>query len=182
MKYLFPQAWVVGVRYQARTRPALRPTKPPIQWVPGSLSPGVKQQRLGTDHSPPSSAEIKNSGVIPPTPPNAIMASIVIGWACVAAVNLISVNPGGKFYLCKYSEWGKGNSLRIRILLWYLDAQELLSFPALETGWCRFVSMPATCPVHSHLVTSPTYESRYIVFSFHLSLLSQQNELKCTVN
>jgi hypothetical protein len=27
------------------SRPALRPTQPPIQWVPGVLSPGVKRGR-----------------------------------------------------------------------------------------------------------------------------------------
>jgi hypothetical protein len=45
------------------SRPGLVPTQPPVQWVPGLLSPGLK---LGwgpgrdADHSPPSSAEVKN--------------------------------------------------------------------------------------------------------------------------
>jgi hypothetical protein len=43
---------------------ALRPTQPPIQWVPGTVSMGVKQERHEADHSPPSSAEVKNSGAI----------------------------------------------------------------------------------------------------------------------
>jgi hypothetical protein len=33
----------------------------------GSFS-GVKQQRLEADHSPPSSAQIKNGGAVPPLP------------------------------------------------------------------------------------------------------------------
>jgi hypothetical protein len=43
------------------SRPALGPTQPPVQWVPGILTPGVKT-RLGrdADHSPPSSAEVVN--------------------------------------------------------------------------------------------------------------------------
>jgi hypothetical protein len=43
------------------SRLALRPTQPPVQWVPGVLSPGVKA-RPGrvADHSPPSSAEVVN--------------------------------------------------------------------------------------------------------------------------
>jgi hypothetical protein len=32
---------------------ALRPTQPPIQWVRGALSLGVKQPRREADHSPP---------------------------------------------------------------------------------------------------------------------------------
>jgi hypothetical protein len=38
---------------------ALGPTQPPIQWVPAALSLGVKQPVCGADHSPPSSAEVK---------------------------------------------------------------------------------------------------------------------------
>jgi hypothetical protein len=42
------------------SRPALRPTQPPIQWVPGDVSLGVMQSGCESDHSPPSSAEVKN--------------------------------------------------------------------------------------------------------------------------
>jgi hypothetical protein len=35
------------------------PTQPPIQWVPGDLSLGVKRPGREADHSPPSSAEVK---------------------------------------------------------------------------------------------------------------------------
>jgi len=38
------------------SRPALGPTQPPIQWVPGALSLGIK-----SDQSPPSSAEDENA-------------------------------------------------------------------------------------------------------------------------
>jgi hypothetical protein len=52
--------------FSIASRPALRPTQPPIQWVPGAFSPGVKQQALEADHSPPSDARVKNGGAIPP--------------------------------------------------------------------------------------------------------------------
>jgi hypothetical protein len=43
------------------SRPALGPTQPPVQWVPGVLSPGVKARPgRDADHSPPSSAEVVN--------------------------------------------------------------------------------------------------------------------------
>jgi hypothetical protein len=41
--------------------PALEPTQPPIQRVPGALSPGVKREGREADHSAPSSAEVKNA-------------------------------------------------------------------------------------------------------------------------
>jgi hypothetical protein len=43
------------------SRPALGPSQPPVQWVPGVLSPGVKARPgRDADHSPPSSAEVQN--------------------------------------------------------------------------------------------------------------------------
>jgi hypothetical protein len=39
----------------------LGPTQPPIQWVPGTLSLGVKRSGREADHSPPSSTEVKNA-------------------------------------------------------------------------------------------------------------------------
>jgi hypothetical protein len=43
------------------SRPALGPTQPPVQWVPGVLSPGVKTRPgRDADTSPPSSAEVEN--------------------------------------------------------------------------------------------------------------------------
>jgi hypothetical protein len=41
------------------SRTALGPTQPPIQLVPVALSLGVKQPGREADHSPPSSAEVK---------------------------------------------------------------------------------------------------------------------------
>jgi hypothetical protein len=43
------------------SRPALWPTQPPIQWVPGAFSPGVKQPGLEPDHSPPVTADVKKN-------------------------------------------------------------------------------------------------------------------------
>jgi hypothetical protein len=49
------------------------PTHPLIQWVPGALSLVVKRPGRKTDHSPPSSAEVKMRGAIPPLPQYALM-------------------------------------------------------------------------------------------------------------
>jgi hypothetical protein len=45
--------------FNTASRTALGLTQPPIQWIPVALSLGVKRPRRETDHSPPSSAEVK---------------------------------------------------------------------------------------------------------------------------
>jgi hypothetical protein len=69
--------WTAGVQfsagarvslYSAASRPALRPTQPPSQWVSRALSQEVKQLGHGADQSLPSSANIKNGGAIHPLP------------------------------------------------------------------------------------------------------------------
>jgi hypothetical protein len=61
---------MIGVRFPTEggnflfdtvSRPALGSTQPPIKWVPGTLSLEVKRPGREADHSPPSSAEVKNA-------------------------------------------------------------------------------------------------------------------------
>jgi hypothetical protein len=56
------------VLFSTVSTPALGPTQPLIQRIPRALSPGVKQLGRDSDHSPPSSAEVKKGGAIPPLP------------------------------------------------------------------------------------------------------------------
>jgi hypothetical protein len=56
----FDFLWGLGsFLFTAAFRPALGPTQPPIQGVPGALSLVVKRPCCEADHSPPSSAEVK---------------------------------------------------------------------------------------------------------------------------
>jgi hypothetical protein len=41
--------------------PARVPTHPPIQWVLGALTSGVRRPGREADHSPPSNAEVNNA-------------------------------------------------------------------------------------------------------------------------
>jgi hypothetical protein len=61
-------SWTAGFRFPDRdtffataSRPALRPTKLLVRWVPEALCPKVKRPAREAGHSPPSSAEIKNT-------------------------------------------------------------------------------------------------------------------------
>jgi hypothetical protein len=47
---------------------ALGPIQLPVQWVPGDLPSGVKQQGHEADHSVPFSGKVKNGGTVPPFP------------------------------------------------------------------------------------------------------------------
>jgi hypothetical protein len=55
-------------------RPVLGLTQPPVQWVPGTLSPGVKRPGREAYHSPPTSAEVKKTWIYTSTPPYVFMA------------------------------------------------------------------------------------------------------------
>jgi hypothetical protein len=56
----FNSKWGLGISlFTTMSRMALGPTQPPIQWVLGALSLGVKWQGHKADCSPPSSAEVK---------------------------------------------------------------------------------------------------------------------------
>jgi hypothetical protein len=57
---------LAAVTYDTATLPGttaskkvLGPTKPPIQWLPGTLSLVIKRPGRKADHSPPSSVEVK---------------------------------------------------------------------------------------------------------------------------
>jgi len=47
----------------------LGPTQPPMQWVLGAPSLGVKRPEREAEHSPPSNAEVKNVWSYTSTPP-----------------------------------------------------------------------------------------------------------------
>jgi hypothetical protein len=51
--------WKIKVYSLTASKTALGPTQPPIQWVPGAVSLGVKRPGHEADHSLPSSAEVK---------------------------------------------------------------------------------------------------------------------------
>jgi hypothetical protein len=69
--YLYFTCWTIGVQFSAgattgyflfylASRPALGTTQPPIQWVTGAFTLGIKQSGLEVDYSPPPSAKVKN--------------------------------------------------------------------------------------------------------------------------
>jgi hypothetical protein len=60
--------------FSTESGPALGSTEPPVQWIPGALSPCVKRPGREADHSPPSSAEVNGACSCNCTPPDVIMA------------------------------------------------------------------------------------------------------------
>jgi hypothetical protein len=62
-----------GFLFTAVSRSVLGPTQRPIQWVPGTLSLGVKRPGHEAD-TPPSNVEVKNVSSYTSTPPYVFMA------------------------------------------------------------------------------------------------------------
>jgi hypothetical protein len=54
--------------FSTMSRPSLGTTQSPTQWVSGAFSLGLKRLKREADHSPPSSAEVKNVDTIPSIP------------------------------------------------------------------------------------------------------------------
>jgi hypothetical protein len=59
---------VKNFHFSMSSRPAVGPTQPPIQWVSGALSPGIKLPGHEADHSPPTSTEVKKTWICTSTP------------------------------------------------------------------------------------------------------------------
>jgi hypothetical protein len=114
----------------AVSRPAVGPTQPPIQWVPVAPSPWVKLQRREADNSPPSSAEVKNGGSIPPLPHTSSRRS----------AQLLKYRENFTFTLPSVVGWGTtlqpGRS-RIRFPMRSLDFSIDLILPAAIWPWGR---------------------------------------------
>jgi hypothetical protein len=73
--------------FTTASRTALGPTQPPIQWVPGALSLVVKRPGHEADHSPQSSADVKECVVLlPPLPQYAFIA-----WCILSNLNYIII-------------------------------------------------------------------------------------------
>jgi hypothetical protein len=52
--------------------------QPPVQWVPGALSPRIKRPGREADHLPPASTEVNKIWIYTSTPPYAFMAQCLI--------------------------------------------------------------------------------------------------------
>jgi hypothetical protein len=59
--------------FSTSSRPVLGNTQP-IQWVPWAFPPGVRRPGHEADHSPPASAQVKNTWIYTSTPPYVFMA------------------------------------------------------------------------------------------------------------
>jgi hypothetical protein len=64
--------------FTTAARTALRPTQPPIKWVSGALPLGVNRQGREADHSPPSSAEVKNAWSYTSIPQHAFISWCIV--------------------------------------------------------------------------------------------------------
>jgi hypothetical protein len=85
--------------YPHLSRPALGPTQPPVQWIPG-LSRGKERPGLVADPSPPLVPWLWKSRAIPLLP---LCAVRLVQSLSACAVELYLYSPYGRYGLCRAS-------------------------------------------------------------------------------
>jgi hypothetical protein len=134
--------------FTTTSRPAPGPTQPPIQWVPGALSLGVKRQGREADHSPPSSAEVKSTWSYNSTPQYAFMA-----WC--------SVKAQGQLYLLPLS-YLNANTCDY---LYTMKMQLLLNFHDVNAILCMIILITFTFIIDiTQCVVFRKFPNSYIIF------------------
>jgi hypothetical protein len=98
--------------FTTASRTALGPAQPPIQWVPGALSVEVKRPGCVADHSPPSSAEVKNEWSYNFTPQYAFIAwcsikkskgtALLLPFTCIYTYTYTCIYTCAYMYVYKY--------------------------------------------------------------------------------
>jgi hypothetical protein len=94
-------------------RSVLGPTQSLIKLVPGALSPGVKRPMCEADHSPPSSAEVKNAGRPTSTPPHVLMALSYLSIGKTLTFNQYHMAVVSKVWVAP--PWGVGTDWLVRV-------------------------------------------------------------------
>jgi hypothetical protein len=90
----FDSRWGLGIfLFTTVSRRALGTTQPPIQWVQGVLSLGVKRPGREAGHSPPSSAEVKNTWSYTSTPNTSSWRGALLSTGTTLPLPL-PLNPG----------------------------------------------------------------------------------------
>jgi hypothetical protein len=106
----------------------LMPTQPPIQWVPGALSLGVKQLGHEAYHLSPSSAKVKNVWSYTPTPHYVFMAWCLVkhrdNFTFTLLFNKLVMDLGKKYPVTMFYLHNLGKLMIIFWLEWVVATHE----------------------------------------------------------
>jgi hypothetical protein len=64
---------IKNIHFSTLSRYDLGPTQPPMQWVLGTVSPGLKRKGIEADNSPATGIEVKKAWIFTYTPPYILM-------------------------------------------------------------------------------------------------------------
>jgi hypothetical protein len=135
------------------SRTVLGPTQPPIQWVLGSLSPGVKRPRHEADHSPSTSAGVKNAWSYTSTPPICLHGMVL---SEAQGQLYLSLSP---FYAITFIRHGK-----VIILYWEMFTRNC----EFKAAW--YSSRPSAC-CNSQKLVLHVYIKSYQTNLNHIRIL-----------
>jgi hypothetical protein len=138
--------------FTTASRTALGPTKPPIQLVQGCLSLGVKWPGRGTDHSSPSSAEVKEWVELylysPKTPSwrdaqlkhrDSFTFTFTFTSILHAGCSVLWYQPSGPFRVTRIPElWSRWDPGTVHVKWW--DSGTFASLLFCQTAECIYAS------------------------------------------
>jgi hypothetical protein len=177
----FDSQWELGIFFfTTASRTALGPTQHPIQRVPGSLSLGVKRPWREADHSPPSSAEVKNALSYTYTPQYAFMAWCLVKHRGNFSFTVTSFFGCYELFLRKYAfRLNLGVQLIVSITQYHVSSCRLvlsstlgyktcLRMDTISPSWIHYMHMDFVQMTYEELA-----EKCYFRFQLKHDLLSK---------
>jgi hypothetical protein len=167
------------------SRLALGSTQPPIQLVSGALSPGVKRPEREADHSPPNSAEVRNTWIYTSLPHTSSWrgASLVKHRDNFTFYSQLCLEDGGSTFLTNICEVLPNYVTSHLHTRRHVNLRSPTDLIASRVRWSPFrtaVACPAQTPSPSQLYFTLRRTASHALAAAELSLATDDSQALAT--